>query len=68
MREFGPASWRDSRLRAALRGGASCEQIAEALGVPPDLARQFFNEAIAERLDADAAAAARDLPGARPVR
>jgi hypothetical protein len=53
-------------IRAALRGGASWEQIAEALGVPPDFARKF-NEAIAERLDADAAAAARDLAGARPV-
>jgi hypothetical protein len=55
-------------IRAALRGGASWEQIAEALGVPADFAREFFNEAIAERLDADAAAAARDLAGARPVR
>jgi hypothetical protein len=54
-------------IRAALRGGASWEQIAEALGVPPDFARQFLNKAIAERLDADAAAAARDLAGARPV-
>ena len=54
--------------RAALRGGASWEQIAEALGVPPDFARKLFNEAIAERLDADAAVAARDLAGARPVR
>jgi hypothetical protein len=67
----------DSQLTdigAALRGGASWEQIAEALGVPPDFAREFFNEAIAERLDADAdadadaAAAARDLAGARQVR
>ena len=61
----------DSQLTdigAALRGGASWEQIAEALGVPPDFARKSFNEAIAERLDADAAAAARDLAGARPVR
>jgi transposase-like protein len=55
-------------IRAALRGGASWEQIAEALGVPPDSARKSFNEAIAERLDADAAAVARDLAGARPVR
>ena len=60
----------DSQLTdigAALRGGASWKQIAEALGVPPDFARKSFNEAIAERLDADAAAAARDLAGARPV-
>jgi hypothetical protein len=57
-----------SGIRAALRGGASWEQIAEALGVPPDFARDSFNEGIAERLDADAAVAARDLAGARPVR
>jgi hypothetical protein len=57
-----------SGIRAALRGGASWEQIAEALGVPPDFARESFNEAIAERLDANAAAAACDLAGARPVR
>ena len=55
-------------IRAALRGGASWEQIAEALAVPPDFAWDSFNEAIAERLDADAAAAPRDLAGARPVR
>jgi hypothetical protein len=53
-------------IRAALRGGASWEQIAEALGVPPESAWDSFNEAVAERLDADAAAAARDLAGARP--
>ena len=61
----------DSRLvgiRAALRGGATWEQIAEALGVPPESAWDSFNEAVAERLDADAAAAARDLAGARPGR
>ena len=39
-------------IRTALRGGASWEQIAEALGVPADFARESFNEAIAERLDA----------------
>jgi len=55
-------------IRAALRGGASWEQIAEALGVPADFARKCFNEAIAERLDADAAAAARDLAGRRAPR
>ena len=53
-------------IRAAMRGGASREQIAEALGVSADFARKCFNEAIAERLDADAAAW--DLAGARPVR
>ena len=52
--------------RAALRGGASWEQIAETLGVPADFARKCFTEAIAERLDAAAAAAACDLAGARP--
>jgi len=55
-------------IRAALRGGASWEQIAEALGVPPEFAWDSFNEAIAERLDADAAVAARDLAGVRPGR
>jgi hypothetical protein len=55
-------------IRAALRGGASWEQIADALGVPPDFAWESFNDAIAERLDDDAAAAARELAGARPAR
>ena len=55
-------------IRAALRGGASWEQIGEALGVPPDFAWESFNDAIAERLDDDAAAAARELAGSRPVR
>ncbi len=59
-------------IRAALRGGVSWERIAEALGVPADFARKCCNEAIAERLNADAAAAAAaaacDLAGARPVR
>jgi hypothetical protein len=55
-------------IRAALRGGASWEQIAEALGVPPDAAWDAFAAAIAERLDPDAASAARELAGARPGR
>jgi hypothetical protein len=55
-------------IRAALRGGASWEQIGEALGVPPDFAWQSFHDAIAERLDDDAAAAARELAGSRPSR
>jgi hypothetical protein len=55
-------------IRAALRGGASWDQIAEALGVPPDFAWEAFNDAIAERLDDDAAAAARELAGSRPGR
>ena len=55
-------------IRAALRGGASWEQIGEALGVPPDFAWESFHDAIAERLDDDAAAAARELAGSRPAR
>ena len=55
-------------IRAALRGGAGWEQIAEALGVTPDAAWDAFDTAIAERLDADTAAAARELAGARPGR
>ncbi len=55
-------------IRAALRGGASWEQIGEALGVPPDFAWESFHDAIAERLDDDAAAAARELAGSRPSR
>ncbi len=55
-------------IRAALRGGASWEQIGEALGVPPDCAWESFHDAIAERLDDDAAAAARELAGSRPSR
>ena len=55
-------------IRAALRGGASWDQIAEALGVPPEFAWESFNDAIAERLDDDAAAAARELAGSRPGR
>ena len=53
-------------IRAALRGGASWEQIGAALGVPPDFAWESFNDAIAERLEDDAAASARELAGARP--
>ena len=58
----------DSRLvgiRAALRGGASWEQIAAALDVPPSQAWDAFRDSIA-RLDDDAAAAARELAGSRP--
>lgn len=61
----------DSRLigiRAALRGGASWDQIGAALGVPADVAWEAFTDAIAEQLDADAAAAARELAGTRPSR
>jgi len=61
----------DSRLigiRAALRGGADWEQIADALGLSPDAAWDAFAEVVDERLEADAAAAARELAGARPGR
>jgi hypothetical protein len=61
----------DSRLigiRAALRGGASWDDIAAALGVTPDAAYDAFGESIAEQLDDDAAASARELAGARPGR
>ena len=56
-------------IRAALRGGASWEQIAKAIGVPADFARKCFTEAIAERLDADADGRSRSLrPGRRAPR
>src|SRR4051812_23325038 len=54
--------------RAALRGGAGWEQIAEALGVTPEAAYDSFNESVGRQLDAEAAAAARELAGARPAR
>lgn len=60
----------DSRLvgiRAALRGGAGWDQIAEALGVTAEQAYDIFHASI-EQLDDAAAAAARDLAGARPGR
>jgi hypothetical protein len=60
----------DSRLvgiRAALRGGASWEQIAAALDVTPQAAWDAFQESIADQLDADAASAAQELAGARPA-
>ena len=59
----------DNRLigiRAALRGGASWDQIAAALGVTPDAAYDSFSESIAAQLDDDAAASARELAGTRP--
>jgi hypothetical protein len=58
----------DSRLvgiRAALRGGASWEQIAAALDVTPHEAWDAFRDLLAQ-LDDDAAIAARELAGARP--
>ncbi len=64
----------DSQLvgfRAALRGGASWEQIAAALDVTPAEAWTAFHAAIERQersavLDADEAASARELAGARP--
>jgi hypothetical protein len=64
----------DSRLvgiRAALRGGAGWEQIADALGVTPQQAWDTYAAAItrsveARELDPEAAASARELAGARP--
>jgi hypothetical protein len=58
-------------IRAALRGGASWEQIAEALGSTPQEAWDSFAETLTrsvadDELDDDAAAAHRHLAGARP--
>ena len=60
----------DSRLigiRAALRGGASWEEVAGALGTTPQDAWDTYTDAVA-RLDAEAAASARELAGSRPAR
>ena len=54
-------------LRAALRGGAGWDEISAALGTTPDAAYDAFQDAIARQLDADAAASARRLAGARPA-
>jgi hypothetical protein len=59
----------DSRvvgIRAALRGGASWEQIAAALDVAPAEAWDAFHASASRQLDDDAAAAARELAGSRP--
>ena len=53
-------------IRAALRGGADWEQVAQALGTSADRAWDAFHDAIARELDDDAAASARELAGARP--
>jgi hypothetical protein len=55
-------------IRAALRGGAGWDEIGAALGCTPDAAYDAFQDAIAKQLDADAAASARELAGARPAR
>ena len=65
---------RESQLtgfRAALRGGASWEQIAAALDVRPEEAWTRYHQLIERQersrvLDADAAEAARELAGTRP--
>jgi hypothetical protein len=60
----------DSRLvgiRAALRGGASWEQIADALGSTPEQAWDDFAAAVTAELDDEAARSARELAGARPA-
>jgi len=54
-------------IRAALRGGAGWDEISAALGTTPDAAYDAFQDAIARQLDADAAASARRLAGARPA-
>jgi hypothetical protein len=54
-------------IRAALRGGAGWDEISAALGTTPDAAYDAFQDAIARQLDADAAASARRLAGARPT-
>jgi hypothetical protein len=67
---------RDSQLvgfRAALRGGATWAQIADALDTAPEAAWTAFQGLIerqerARVLDPEAAAAARELAGARPGR
>jgi hypothetical protein len=59
----------DSRLigiRAALRGGATWDDVAGALGVTPQQAWDTFTEAVS-RLDDGEAAPARELAGARPA-
>jgi hypothetical protein len=53
-------------MRAALRGGASWEDVALALGVTPQQAWDAYAEALT-RLDAPAAEAARELAGSRPA-
>lgn len=59
----------DSRLvgiRAALRGGASWEEISAALGIAPHAAWDAFAASISRSLDGEAAATARGLAGSRP--
>jgi hypothetical protein len=53
-------------IRAALRGGASWDEIAAALDVTPQEAWDAFHASASRQLDDDAAAAARELAGSRP--
>ena len=54
-------------IRAALRNGASWEQIAAALGVTQEQAWDGFAESISTQLEPPAADAVRQLAGARPA-
>jgi hypothetical protein len=59
----------DSRIigiRAALRGGAGWEEIGTALGTSPQAAYDTYVASVSRQLDADDAASARELAGARP--
>lgn len=53
-------------IRAALRGGASWEQVADALGVTPQQAWDGFAASIGQ-LEGTAADSARELAGTRPA-
>jgi hypothetical protein len=55
-------------IRAALRGGAGWEEIATALGTSPQSAYDTYVTSVTRELDDRAAAAARELAGARPGR
>ena len=55
-------------IRAALRGGAGWDQIAQALGVTPQRAWDTFLASVEHSLDDDAAVSARQLAGTRPAR
>ena len=54
-------------IRAALRNGASWEEIAAALGVTPEQAWDGFAESISAQLEPEAADDVRQLAGARPA-
>jgi hypothetical protein len=54
-------------IRAALRGGATWDEVAAALGVTPQQAWDTYTEAVSA-LDAESEASARELAGVRPAR